>query len=89
MTLQRFAITVDYPDSHTSDDVREWISLALAAVAGEHHMVVASVGSHCYGHILKVQLEINSSCAIDGATVKKLLATSPGRGPKLTGFRAI
>jgi hypothetical protein len=89
MPSRKFAVTVDYSPEQSSADVREWIAAALAGAAEDHRLVVESVGSHCYGYILKGVIEVNGAGDLDAQTLTLLLRTPPGSGPKLTLLRLL
>lgn len=89
MSLQKFAITVDYPDELCAADVRDWLASALSGAAPAHRLVVESVGSHCYGYVLKGFIEVTGACAVSEEALKLLLAAPSGRDPKLTSLRLL
>jgi len=89
MPSRKFAVTIDYPDELSTDDVREWVTAALDGAAAAHRLVVESVGSHCYGYVLKGYIEVSAAREVDEEGMKQLLEAPPGRGPKLTALRLL
>lgn len=87
--VQRFAVTIDYPPELSLGEVREWIAKTLAGVTAGQRLMVESVGSHCYGYILKGYIELEEPCTLDEQDLISHLEASPGRGPKLTSLRLL